>query len=891
MEKADKCALHNRCRISYRLSSNPTKMTTSLNWRLSNLFSGLRLYHILVLALITPAWALAAADAETRIFDISAGDASSTFQKFASQSSEQTAFPADLIRGVKTAAVKGEFTPLQALTRMIAGTTLMAVRDEKTGALTVQKAPPIADVEKNAQGAVPMSPARSRPENSEADTNNSPVVLDPFKITANDSAGYGEQVSNSSSRLNLRYIDVPQSVSVMTSEFLADANVYTSRDFVKYTPNVYPTGNTGQTYFIRGLQISTVYVDGFLANDPSARDSALYDRIEVVKGPASAAMGRGEAAGLMNYVSKSPLGIDRFISSVTIGTDNFYRFELDDNIVYSSNVAFRIPLYYEDGDGTRGGSLDHTRKYGIGPSLLFKFRGDNQLKVNTAFFHSETPGTSGEEDFINANIYRFRNSVGQYVNGAWNPYQYPEPPPDQAWGYPGDTNLENSDEIEAVFIHKFSDAFSFRQSLRADNYTEDFRQWQILGQTYPDPADPNNFLIQLNLKRTMNRADGGRAQGDFLYSDTIVNTKQQLLVGYDYYNNHTGFKQGSNANGVFETLYNPTHIPFPGFNIFTQSPFTSKTKSWGDGLGLYAQYQGSFLSDRLLVIAGVRRDDTDTTTQDIINKTLVPLKGIVTTVPRFSLTYKPNSETSVYYVHSVQQDAPITVPEYNGIIASGGATLPPATSAFYTSLITGQVKAVLDEVGVKGNFFKNRVTASFAAYQMTDNGALISMPHSNVPQPGGGFLTYGQYYTTSGVLFKGYEAEITGKLTDRLTFLAGWGDPQGHTIVGTQFVPAGPLIETVSAFGKYDARSENHNGFEYTLGWKEWFGGWYLRSGSFVKYDANQFNLDASAAYYWGHGRWSVKVSGNNLTNDIQILGSGANESLRRYFGSLSVAF
>ena len=204
---------------------------------------------------------------------------------------------------------------------------------------------------------VAQSPAGSSATNDDPSAEKV-VKLSAFEVVGG-SAGYGAQYSSSSSRLNLRYIDVPQSIGVVTGEFLNDAFVFDSREFTKYVPNVQQRANTHQPeiMYVRGLQISNTYVDGYIAPLAVNRDRGLYDRVEYVKGPASAAMGRGEAGGLVNFVSKSPLSTDRNIGDITIGSDSFYRAEFDHNARITSNgkMAYRIPLFYEQGDGPRGG--------------------------------------------------------------------------------------------------------------------------------------------------------------------------------------------------------------------------------------------------------------------------------------------------------------------------------------------------------------------------------------------------------------------------------------------------------------------------------------------------------------------------------------------------------
>ena len=85
-----------------------------------------------------------------------------------------------------------------------------------------------------------------------------PVKLNPFEVRSDSATGYGADYSSSSSRLNLRYIEVPQSVGVVTSEFLNDAFIFDSREFAKFVPNVQPRANTHQPeiMYVRGLQIS-----------------------------------------------------------------------------------------------------------------------------------------------------------------------------------------------------------------------------------------------------------------------------------------------------------------------------------------------------------------------------------------------------------------------------------------------------------------------------------------------------------------------------------------------------------------------------------------------------------------------------------------------------------
>ena len=83
-----------------------------------------------------------ATEAVRRSFDIPADAAEKSLRRFSAQSGVQVIFPTEVVRDVQTRAIKGWFTNREALERMIAGTVLKVVHDEKTGALTVARRRP-----------------------------------------------------------------------------------------------------------------------------------------------------------------------------------------------------------------------------------------------------------------------------------------------------------------------------------------------------------------------------------------------------------------------------------------------------------------------------------------------------------------------------------------------------------------------------------------------------------------------------------------------------------------------------------------------------------------------------------------------------------------------------
>lgn len=90
-------------------------------------------------ALFLGALAGRAAEAARQSFNLPAGEAAATLRQLSEAARTEILFSAEIVRGVKTRPVRGDFTALEAGNRMLAGTELYALQDERTGALAVRR--------------------------------------------------------------------------------------------------------------------------------------------------------------------------------------------------------------------------------------------------------------------------------------------------------------------------------------------------------------------------------------------------------------------------------------------------------------------------------------------------------------------------------------------------------------------------------------------------------------------------------------------------------------------------------------------------------------------------------------------------------------------------------
>ncbi len=102
----------------------------------------------------------------TRRFEIPAGDAADTLKLAAQQGGLEIAFFAETVRGIRTPALRGNFTPREALECLVAGTGLVLGADGAADPLTVRKKTPSFDGHAITQEKPPSASAIQRDRTS-----------------------------------------------------------------------------------------------------------------------------------------------------------------------------------------------------------------------------------------------------------------------------------------------------------------------------------------------------------------------------------------------------------------------------------------------------------------------------------------------------------------------------------------------------------------------------------------------------------------------------------------------------------------------------------------------------------------------------------------------------
>ncbi|MFA5263392.1 MAG: TonB-dependent receptor plug domain-containing protein, partial [Opitutaceae bacterium] len=327
---------------------------------------------VAALVAVLPA-AAAAKDNEVakRSYDLPAGDASATLAQFVEQSGEQVVYLVNKVRGVQTNAVKGEMTAREALGRMTAGTTLVVVQDEKTGALTVKRDEDPEGPAKNAgasgaRGGGIVAPLLPSGTGAASATSEEEVVLSPFVVSAADEKDRYQATSTlAGTRVKTDLKDIASSISVVTSQFLRDTGATNNETLLVYTTNtevggVYGNyGGVGNTFVqgatdmeprfnktvlntrIRGLDSADNTRDYFMTDIPW--DAFNIGRVDIQRGPNSILFGIGSPAGIINSSINSAGFVSSYSLQNRLGSYGSVRDSLDVNqVIIAKELAIRV---------------------------------------------------------------------------------------------------------------------------------------------------------------------------------------------------------------------------------------------------------------------------------------------------------------------------------------------------------------------------------------------------------------------------------------------------------------------------------------------------------------------------------------------------------------------
>lgn len=559
--------------------------------------------------------------------------------------------------------------------------------------------------------------------------------LQKVEITGRRETGYKNANSFSGTKTASALKDVPQAISYVTKEVMQDQQAMRLGDIVKNFSGVNQftfydditirgfrvQGGEGGVQLINGMRTTTGFWKQSLTN--------YLERVEVIKGPASALFGNTSPGGTINRVTKKPLTDARQSISFTTGSYNTLRALADFTgpMNESKTLLYRLNLGYENAQSFR--ELQFDKNVIIAPSFSFIPTEKTRFNFDLVYNKSNSRLDRGQAVFGNNDLYsvpvsKSLNQVNDYLN-------------------------EENYMLTTSLNHKFTNQLQFNLAYVRTGYEEDLLEHRSANAYARDSAFnsiPTLVEMQVFIRKRKRYVDNVSAF--FTYDLNLGRTEHKILAGFDYSQERQPFggsqlqaggyrrKDGTAAaydtakrnNYVFETV-NGIRRPAPNvphFDLTAASPYYIADMSkyifvrrdfdptFNSLNGLYLQDQIRF--GRFQALVGVRYEQFT----DKLNY-LKPTQNAVKQdafIPRLGLVYSITNNINLYATWAKGYN-----PQTAGTLANPNAGGP--FDPLYSSLI---------EAGAKSEWFHKRLAVTTSVYQIELRNVLYNAGVAGQPE-------------------------------------------------------------------------------------------------------------------------------------------------------------
>jgi catecholate siderophore receptor len=538
-------------------------------------------------------------------------------------------------------------------------------------------------------------------------------------------------------KTNTPLVNIPQSLTVLTKEYIRDQNFQSLTDVTRYVPGVaihQGEGNRDELV-IRGVDSSAnFFVNGFRDDVQYFRDLYNAQSIEILKGPSALTFGRSAGGGLVNRTLKEADGTRVYNAAMQVGSYGDRRVSLDAGQAVNENVAVRLNAFYEGSETFR--DYGHLERYGINPTVTLKPSDDTKIKLSYEFFHDfRTADRGNPSQGLPGGATRF-NPTGPFApNGDFSIF----------FGSP----IYNYAKVEvqtamAIVEHDFGNGLTVRNGTIYADYNRGYQNVYPGGTGAPaatggGAVTPDQTTLALNAYQNYTPRENAFNQTDFVYKTATGPVPHTIAFGTEFgrqtglsLRNSGQFPQvGPTSSFVLVNPFNPTFFGPVTFNHIASDANSKYRLNIESG---YAQDQIE-LTRYLQLLVGARYDNFDLTALDLNTSTnRSRVDDFIS--PRAAVILKPMDSLSFYTSWSVSY-----------LPASGDqfSALNPST------IILEPQRFESTEIGAKWNI-NPKLLLTGAAYQIL---------RANVPVNIGGGLSIpgGMHH------IRGFETALTGYVT------------------------------------------------------------------------------------------------------------------------------
>ena len=211
--------------------------------------------------------------------------------------------------------------------------------------------------------------------------------------------GYGAHEVSGASRLDLSIIEIPQSVSVITSAQMRDFQLSDINAALDSATGINVERiETDRTYYTaRGFDVTNFQIDGVglpltSGNNHADEDTAIYERIEVIRGANGLMTGVGNPSATINFIRKRPTEETEVSVRGTVGSWDKTRLEVDASTPLTDKVSARVVLVKQDNES-------YLDRYEQDKSVAYAFIGaeltdSTYLSISHSYNQSDAKGNN-----------------------------------------------------------------------------------------------------------------------------------------------------------------------------------------------------------------------------------------------------------------------------------------------------------------------------------------------------------------------------------------------------------------------------------------------------------------------------------------------------------------
>ena len=671
-----------------------------------------------------PVTQVMAADAAEQVavkktYSIAAGPLSPALSAFAGAAGINLSSEPSLTEGLRTAGLQGSYTVQEGFARLLSGSGLAAV----------------------SRGSNVYILNRLQDNSSVNPTETTlPIVTATAALTPT-TEGTGSYTTRALTigKMEQSIRETPQSVTVITRQQMDDQNLTTVDQVLAQSTGVTASQRNfgSHTFVIRGYALtdSNYLVDGVQAVVASPTgwmplDTAIYDRVEVLRGAGGLVVGAGDPSGAVNLVRKRPRADTHFDVSMSVGSWNNYRTELDagGSLNEEKTVRGRVVATFQDNDYFY--DVSHSRQpmiYGVIDADIGR-----STKATVGVRHQQNTIT-GYTVF----------GLPRYSDGG-------------SLGLPRSTSLAQNwgrhevqmDEVFGEIEHRFNDSWKGKITASHSQQKMDQKIAIPRGTINRVTLAGSNYLRYYKNEATTSTGLDANVSGNF----ELFGATHQLMVGASAYKlKDVASTVQINGAGAVD-VFNPDPASVPEI---LQPAWTYTQDTRREQTSAYASSRWQLAPTLHLLLGGRVTSLKDKSVAVLTGAPVSDFEQKNEFTPYAGLIYDLNNQWSVYgsYADTFQPQS--------AYLTAAGVPLDPAIGANY-------------EVGVKGELYGGRLNVSAAVFQIKRTGAFVI--DRNNPGVCTSSLVSSDCYLNGGKSqSKGFELEASGELAK------GWQVAAGYT--------------------------------------------------------------------------------------------------------------